>query len=244
MNETPRDGQRRLKPRIWRDHDWYVMRDLRAAIEHFLAHAAQLRPGQRVLDLGCGDRPYAPLLADRQAVYVACDLDGEVDVRIRPGCPVDLPDASADGIVSFQVLEHVWDLDWYLGECRRLLKPGGWLLLSTHGNWLYHPHPTDFRRWTRDGLTQELETRGLAVQEVRSLLGPLAWATLFRLIGVRHVLRRIPVLGPLISVPTTLLMNLRMLVEDAITPAGLRDTNACVYVTLSRKLSPTASEPR
>src|SRR5207253_538505 len=121
-----------------------------------------------------GDRPYAPLLAARQAEYVACDLDGEVDVRIEPGRPLGLPDASVDGIVSFQVLEHVWDLDWYLGECVRLLKPGGWLLLSTHGTWLYHPHPTDFRRWTRDGLTDELQSRGLAVQEVRAVAGPLA----------------------------------------------------------------------
>ena len=211
------------------------MRPLRQAIELFLDRTALARPGQRVLDFGCGDRPYAPLLAQRHVDYVACDLDGEVDVRIEPGKPIDLPDASADGIVSFQVLEHVWDLDWYLGECRRLLKPGGWLLLSTHGSWLYHPHPTDFRRWTRDGLKQEIASRGLVVQDVRSIAGPLAWTTLFRLLGLQHALRRVPILGPLALLPITLLMNLRMIVEDAITPAQLRDTNACVYVTLSRK---------
>jgi len=232
---TRADADRRLRPRIWRDHDWYVMRPLRQAIELFLDRTALARPGQRVLDFGCGDRPYAPLLAQRHVDYVACDLDGEVDVRIEPGKPIDLPDASADGIVSFQVLEHVWDLDWYLGECRRLLKPGGWLLLSTHGSWLYHPHPTDFRRWTRDGLKQEIASRGLVVQDVRSIAGPLAWTTLFRLLGLQHALRRVPILGPLALLPITLLMNIRMIVEDAITPAQLRDTNACVYVTLSRK---------
>lgn len=242
MNATKPDGDRRLSPRVWRDHDWFVMRGLRASIEFFLDHDSGLRAGQRVLDFGCGDRPYAPLMARRRADYVAGDLDGEVDVRIEPGRPLDLPDSSVDGIVSFQVLEHVWDLDWYLGECRRLLKPGGWLLLSTHGNWLYHPHPTDFRRWTRDGLTQELGSRGLGVQAVRSVAGPLAWGTLFRLMGLRHALGRVPVLGPLCLVPLTLLMNLRMMVEDWITPAGLRDTNACVYVTLSRK--PTPAGPR
>jgi len=235
MNATNPAGDRRLKPRIWRDHDWHVMRQLRSAIEHLLDHSAALKAGQRVVDFGCGDRPYAPLLAERGAVYVACDLDGVVDVRIEAGRPLDLPDASVDGVVSFQVLEHVWDLDWYLGECVRLLKPGGWVLLSTHGTWLYHPHPTDFRRWTRDGLTEELQSRGLAVQEVRAVAGPLAWTTLFRLMGLQHALRRVPVLGPLLLIPITALMNLRMFVEDAITPANLRDTNACVYVTLSRK---------
>lgn len=235
MNASNRAGDRRLKPRIWRDADWHVMRHLRAAIEHLLDAQGVLTAGQRVLDFGCGDRPYAPLLAERGAVYVACDLDGAVDVRIVPGQPLDLPDASVDGIVSFQVLEHVWDLDLYLGECGRLLKPGGWLLLSTHGSWLYHPHPTDFRRWTRDGLKEELQSRGLAVEQVRSIAGPLAWTTLFRLLGLHHALGRVPILGALLLAPITLLMNLRMLVEDAITPAHLRDTNACVYVTLSRR---------
>jgi SAM-dependent methyltransferase len=156
-------------------------------------------------------------------------------VRIEPGRPVDLPSGSAAGVVSFQVLEHVWDLDWYLGECHRLLQPGGWLLLSTHGTWLYHPHPTDYRRWTRDGLKEELKARGFAVEEVRPAVGPLAWTTLFRLFAARHVLGKVPLLGPLLLAPLLCLMNGRMLLEDALTPAGLRENNASVYVTLSRK---------
>jgi SAM-dependent methyltransferase len=241
MSTTERGGARRLHPRVWRDQDWYVMRELRAAIEQVLDRTSGLQAGQRVLDLGCGDRPYASLLTRRGATYVASDLDGDVDVRIEPGRPLDLPDASVDGVVSFQVLEHVWDLDWYLGECLRLLKPGGWLLLSTHGSWPYHPHPTDFRRWTRDGLVEELRSRGLPVEEVRPVAGPLAWTTLFRLLGLQQALRRLPVVGPLLLVPITLLTNVRLVVEDAITPAGIRDVNACVYVTLSRK---PAAPPR
>jgi SAM-dependent methyltransferase len=226
---------KRLEPRLWRDHDWYSLMQLRRGIEAVLRQGDLLRPGVRVADLGCGDRPYEPLFRARGVEYVACDLDGDVDVRIEPGKPVGLPDGSCDGVVSFQVLEHVWDLDWYLGECRRLLKPGGWLLLSTHGTWLYHPHPTDFRRWTRDGLVAELQSRGLAVEAVRPVVGPLAWTTQFRLFGIRHALLRVPVLGPLLLAPFVVLMNLRMAVEDAITPASIHDVNASVYVTLSRK---------
>ena len=145
------------------------------------------------------------------------------------------PDNSADGVVSFQVLEHVWDLDLYLGDCLRVLKPGGWLLLSTHGNWLYHPHPTDFRRWTRDGLHDELQSRGFSVETISSVAGPLAWTTLFRLMGLQHALRSVPLLGPVALPPVTLFMNMRMALEDRITPAQLRDTNSSIYVTLSRK---------
>ena len=189
----------------------------------------------RVADLGCGDRPYEPLIRAHGCDYIGCDLDDAAEVRIQPGQPLPLADGSMDGVVSFQVLEHVWDLDWYLGECRRLLKPGGWLLLSTHGVWLYHPHPTDFRRWTRDGLRDELQLRGLRVEASVPVVGPLAWTTLFRLLGFRHALSKIPYLGAAICYPLAVLMNLRMAVEDAVTPKSIRETNACVYVVLARK---------
>jgi SAM-dependent methyltransferase len=221
---------RRLKPRFY-DHDWHHLSTLRRALTQALERQGLPRPGQRVVDLGCGDRPYEPLFPG--CTYVGCDLNGSADVHIQPGTPVPLPDGFADGVLSFQVLEHVWDLDWYLGECRRLLRPGGWLLLSTHGNWLYHPHPADYRRWTAQGLRAELTTRGFVVRELAAAVGPLAWTTQFRLLGYREALRRLPLLGPVALAPLTCLMNLRMVLEDAITPASIRDTNASVYVTLS-----------
>ena len=167
--------------------------------------------------------------------YTCCDIDGEVDVKLVAGSPVSRPDASADGVVSFQVLEHVWDIDWYLRECHRILKPGGWLLLSTHGTWLYHPHPTDFRRWTHQGLARELRDRGFGVETVEGIVGPLAWTTQFRLLGIRHVLQSIPCLGSIILFPVIIMMNLRMIIEDAMTPNSIRNNNACVFIVLARK---------
>jgi SAM-dependent methyltransferase len=190
--------------------------------------------GQVVFDLGCGDRPYEPLIRSMNFDYVACDIEGDVDVTMTPGVRVDRPDHAAAGVVSFQVLEHVWDLDWYLGECRRLLKPGGWLLLSTHGTWPYHPHPTDYRRWTRDGLVAELQTRGFLVTSVHGLVGPLAWTTQIRALGYRQVLLRVPGAGLLVNLLMAA-MNLRMVVEDAMTPATIVETNACMYVVLCRR---------
>jgi hypothetical protein len=70
---------------------------------------------------------------------------------------------------------------------------------------------------------------------VRPVVGPLAWTTQFRLFGLRHVLQKVPVVGRLLYAPVLGLMNLRMLLEDAVTPAEIRDANASVYVTLSRR---------
>lgn len=227
-------GARRRSPPWW-DHQRHILVALRRAVERALEELGPRLAGVRVVDLGSGDAPYAPLFTRYGCEYVTCDLDGAPDVRIEAGRPVPLNAASAAGVVSFQVLEHVWDLDWYLGECARLLAPGGWLLLSTHGTWPYHPHPTDFRRWTRDGLVRELEVRGFTVERVEPLVGPLAWTTQFRLLGLGQALRALPRLRPLLLPALACAMNLRMVVEDALTPERMRRDNACVYLVLARR---------
>lgn len=225
----------RLTPDFW-DHQRHVARALLRAVRHLINQFhAEIRD-RSIVDLGCGDCPYEILF--RQAgceSYIRCDMSGNVDVVVEPGQQLDLPANLADVVVSFQVLEHVWDLDWYLGEARRLLRPGGVLLLSTHGNWLYHPHPTDYRRWTQDGLVQELTSRGYQIEQIEALVGPLAWTTQFRLLGIREVLKKIPLIGPAFLIPIASLMNVRMILEDAITPSRIRQDNACIYAVVARK---------
>ncbi len=226
----------RLKPPFWR-HDWYSLLKLRQGIEQVIDTNQIGLSKQKIADIGCGDTPYLDLFIDRDCEYIGCDIDNSAEVVIELDKPIPLPDNSFDGVVSFQVLEHVWDLDWYLGECYRLLKPGGWLLLSTHGNWLYHPHPTDYRRWTRDGLLYEISSRGFVFKDILSVLGPLAWTTQFRLLGYYTVLQKMGFIGKIILFPISCFMNIRMVIEDKITPSSIRDTNASVYVTLFQKSS-------
>jgi len=218
----------------WWDHQRHCLIRLHRQIKRELATGLGPNAGELVVDMGCGDMPYRPLFEARGARYVGCDIDPAAPVEITPGLPIALDDACASLVVSFQVLEHVWDLAWYLGECRRVLRPGGWLLLSTHGTWLYHPHPTDFRRWTRDGLVREIEAHGFTVERISGLVGPLAWTTLFRLLGYREVLRRIPLFGALVLPFLTTFMNVRMELEDAITPASICQSDACIYVVVAR----------
>jgi len=232
LDRRQRATRRRDPP--WWDHQRHPLVALRRCIEGMLREHVAPGQGERVFDLGCGDRPYEPLIRSKGFDYVACDLEGPADLVIAPGRAIDSGDATAAGVVSFQVLEHVWDLDWYLGECRRLLVPGGWLLLSTHGVWPYHPHPTDYRRWTHSGLRAELESRGLDVVVMRGLLGPLTWTTQVRALGFRHLLLKIPVLKALTPF-LMLLTNLKMTVEELITPASIRDDNASIYVVLCRR---------
>jgi SAM-dependent methyltransferase len=194
-----------------------------------------MRNAQCVVDMGCGDRPYETLFQLNNCIYLCCDIAGKVDVLLKPGERVNIADNSADGVVSFQVLEHIWDLDWYLLECRRILKPGGWLLLSTHGTWPYHAHPTDFRRWTRDGLIRELLERHFKVDRVEGTVGPLAWTTQIRLLGIRHFFLNLSIIGETLLLPVILYTNIKMIIEDLITPKSICYNNACIYITLCRK---------
>src|SRR5258708_24062332 len=97
---------------------------------------------------------------DAGARYVGADIDGHHEVAIREDGSLQAADGSFDMVASFQVLEHVWDVAMYLTEANRILRSQGWLLLSTHGSWFYHPHPGDYRRWTAEWLRREVDAHG------------------------------------------------------------------------------------
>lgn len=232
------EQRRRLKPRIW-DTDWLVLRGMRTAIDLMADRIA--RQGKVALDFGCGSMPYASLFTTRGVTYVGADLGDAHDVEIRADGTLTAEAKSADLVVSFQVLEHVRDIDTYLREGARVLANDGVMLLSTHGTWLYHPHPEDHRRWTREGLIAELRQRDFEVIDCIPVVGPFAWTTMVRLTCLAVALRRLPLIGQGLAAAVAIIMNLKASAEDRITPAWVTRDNACVYVTLSRRARPAST---
>ena len=158
-----------------KDNLYIHLSDLRLFLDKYCDHRFE-----RLIDFGCGGSPYRSLFNANN--YVRADfLDtGELDYTINDKGKIEMPDESCDGVLSTQVLEHVFSPTAYLSEAFRLLRPGGKLILTTHGIWEDHGCPYDFRRWTHDGLTRELEAVGFKVKRIVKLTtGPRAILSLF-----------------------------------------------------------------
>jgi SAM-dependent methyltransferase len=151
----------------------YVASQLRQAYQRLTDQHLREDASQILVDLGCGGMPYRAMMQPRLARYVGVDIAGNPDAQAHFDATgrCELPDQLADLALSSQVLEHVPDPAAYLAEAHRLLKPGGTLLLSTHGEWVYHPDPTDYWRWTCDGLKKIVTDAGFQVQSFEGVVG-------------------------------------------------------------------------
>lgn len=151
----------------------YLFRDLSLAIEQF---------GKgKVLDIGCGNKPYESLFTNASA-YTGCDIIQSSANRVDVICPstdIPLPDEAYDTVFSTQVLEHVEDHRKMLDEAFRVLRPGGYILLSAPMMWPHHEEPYDFFRFTRFGLQYLFEEIGFENISIQQNGGK--WATIGQL---------------------------------------------------------------
>ena len=154
----------------------------------------EVRPGDRALDLGFGDGRFTAEMVAAGALAVGIEVAESAVARAReryPGldfrlAPIDgslpLEDNSFDLVWSSEVIEHVADTGSWLSEVRRVLAPGGRLLLTTpaHGRLgvalggierFSEPLGDHLHLYTRRSLSTVLEEFGFGDVRVRAVGG-------------------------------------------------------------------------
>lgn len=125
----------------------YLLRTFQATEEvnrQAILAACIPRPGATLLDLGCGDGAVTLRVAERvgagrvigaeliEHLALAAEQRGIELLRADLGRPLALRDASIDVVHSNQVIEHLQGTDLFMSEIRRVLRPGGYAVVSTN----------------------------------------------------------------------------------------------------------------
>ncbi|MBV9166342.1 MAG: class I SAM-dependent methyltransferase, partial [Solirubrobacterales bacterium] len=167
-----------------------------------------VRAGDRALDLGCGNGAFTAALEQAGADAVGVDVAEEALRRARkahPGMrfmlapfsgPLPLEDLAFDLVWASEVIEHVADTARWLSEVKRVLRPGGSLLVTTPNHsrlailvrGLEHfaePLSDHLHLYTRKSLRETLERLHFRQIDVRAAGGP----PLMRALLLAHAVR-------------------------------------------------------
>jgi len=147
----------------------------------------------RVLDVGGGRRRgrFEPP-SDTQWIVVDVSADGRPRVRADVAA-LPFRDGVFDAVKATEILEHVPDTAAALAECRRVLRPGGHVVITAPFLERLHGDPHDYARFTRDmweRLLAAAELRPVAIEPQGAYFSHLAGLLRFLVLrapaGVRH----------------------------------------------------------
>jgi SAM-dependent methyltransferase len=224
------NGSDRLNPTIF--HTRYVsLTQLRDATVKTINELTAIDKNLLLVDFGCGDMPYRPVIEPKVGKYLGVDLEmnPKAEHHIGFDSKTTLPDNYADIVLSNQVLEHVDSPSGYLQEALRILKPGGTLILTTHGYWFYHPTPNDYWRWTSAGLRKIVEAEGFTINTFHGIMGLAAS-------GIQLLQDAICVKLPkFLTPPFALVMQGLVSLFNKINSQKQRDRDGAIYVVIAQK---------
>ncbi len=136
---------------------------------HVKNFATSLPQNSRLLDIGCGTKPYYSLF-DITIQYIGIEafISGRPDTNktsdlFFDGIHIPLEDNSIDAILCTQVLEHASHSTNLIQEIYRVMKPGATGLITVPFIWGEHETPFDFRRFTSFGIQKLISEHQLKI---------------------------------------------------------------------------------
>lgn len=139
---------------------------------HRYALACEFVKDKKVLDIASGEGYGSNLLSKHAAHVTGVDIsedavkhanekyakENKLTYCVGSASKIPLEDASVDVVTSFETLEHTTEHDEFLQEIKRVLVPGGLLIMSTPDTVLYKPHDPNNPYHLKELTTQEFET--------------------------------------------------------------------------------------
>jgi SAM-dependent methyltransferase len=149
-------------------------------MDRALASAARTHLHGRLIDIGCGVKPYSTMLAPYVDEHIGVDHEATPHDKANIdllGTAYDIPveDASFDCAICTAVLEHLAEPEQAIRECFRVLCPGGAAIYTVPFIWHLHEEPHDYYRVSSYGLRYLFEKAGFQVVEIKALSG--FWVT-------------------------------------------------------------------
>lgn len=151
---------------VWR-YNWLIHHQLIAALRRARPHARGV-----LLDVGCGDKPFARWFEGQVTRYLGTDLSssrylggGRPEVFAR-GERLPFRDGSMDTVLGLSMLDHFPEPGPLLDEAHRVLRPDGVLILEFPQMVPLHDEPHDFLRYTRCGAEWHLGRAGFEPIEI------------------------------------------------------------------------------
>jgi 2-polyprenyl-3-methyl-5-hydroxy-6-metoxy-1,4-benzoquinol methylase len=113
----------------------------------FLEQTQLLRPQIKVVELGCGTGSLCQALYQQGIDIAGCDVSQvaidhgqkkypHLNLSVVNAEQLPWQDGTCDAVLSFDVLEHLYDPDGHLTEVYRVLKPDGYYLFQTPNKWV------------------------------------------------------------------------------------------------------------
>jgi len=177
-------------------------------IERELRVAAAIHARGRLIDIGCGEKPYREIFAPHVAEHVGVDhaetlhsMEAVDLVGTAYAIPVD--DGTFDTGLCTAVLEHLEEPEAAIRECFRVLRPGGVAIYTVPLFWHLHEEPRDFYRFTKYGLAYLFDKAGFEIVGIKPLSG--FWVTWGEMLAYyvdrlnKGVLRRVGVIDAVTS---------------------------------------------
>lgn len=181
----------------------------------------------KLVDLGCGLKPYESLFNVTEYVGVEYSGEGETYLKEKTdvfydGKTLPFADNSIDSVFSSEVFEHIFNLPDIMKELNRVMKSGGKILITCPFTMPEHETPVDYARYTSFAIVDIFEKNGFKILHYEKTGNFIEAVTQLRLIywdqSLINGLRKIPVVRTVVRTTVNIFFNCLGILSSKILP--------------------------